>query len=89
MIFKDWLAMVENQTDRKLKCLQSDNEGEYKSDDFVQFCRERSIKREFMAPYSPEQNGIAEQMNRTIQDARESASCGFSDARLLALPEKS
>jgi hypothetical protein len=27
-IFKDWLAMVENQTDRKLKCLRSDNGGE-------------------------------------------------------------
>jgi transposase InsO family protein len=67
-IFKDWLAIVENQTDRKLKCLQSDNGGEYKSDEFVQFCRERGIRHEFMAPYSLEQNGVAERMNRTIQE---------------------
>jgi transposase InsO family protein len=67
-IFKDWLAMVENQTDRKLKCLRSDNRGEYKSDEFVQFCRERGIRREFTAPYSLEQNGVAERMNRTIQE---------------------
>jgi transposase InsO family protein len=67
-IFKDWLTMVENQTDRKLKCLRSDNGGEYKSDEFVQFCQERGIRREFTAPYSPEQNGVAERMNRTIQE---------------------
>jgi transposase InsO family protein len=67
-IFKDWLAMVENQMDRKLKCLRSNNGGEYKSNEFVQFCRERGIRREFTAPYSPKQNGVAEQMNRTIQE---------------------
>jgi 5'-3' exoribonuclease 2 len=40
-IFKEWLDMVDNQTDRKLKILRFDNGGEYKSDKFVQFCRER------------------------------------------------
>jgi transposase InsO family protein len=55
--------MVDNQMDRKLKCLRSDNGGEYKFDEFVQFCRERDIRREFMAPYSLEQNGVAERMN--------------------------
>ena len=67
-IFSDWLAMVENQTGRKLKCLRTDNGGEFKSDEFVKFCRERGIRREYTAPYSPEQNGIAERMNRTIQE---------------------
>jgi transposase InsO family protein len=67
-IFKNWLAMVENQTDRKLKCLRSDNGGEYKSVEFVQFFRERGIRRVFTAPYNPEENGVAEWMNRTIQE---------------------
>ena len=58
-IFTDWLAMVENQTGRKLKCLRSDNGGEFKSEEFVKFCRERGIRREYTTPYSPEQNGIA------------------------------
>jgi transposase InsO family protein len=60
--------MVKNQTDWKLKSLRSDNEGKYKSGEFVQFCRERSIRREFTAPHSAKQNGVAEQMNRTIQE---------------------
>ena len=67
-IFSDWLPMVENQTGRKLKCLRTDNGGEFKSDEFVKFCRERSIRCEYTTPYSPEQNGIAERMNRTIQE---------------------
>ena len=57
-ILFDCLALVENQTGRKLKCLQTDNGGEFKSEEFVQFCRERGIRREYTTPYSPEQNEI-------------------------------
>ena len=67
-IFSECLAMVKNQTGRKLKCLRTDNGGEFKSEDFVKFCREHSIWREYTAPHSPEQNGIAERMNPTIQE---------------------
>ena len=28
----------------------------------------KGIKREFTAPYNPQQNGVAERMNRTIQE---------------------
>ena len=67
-VFKEWRALVENQTDRKLKCLRSDNGGEFKSDEFITFFREHGIRREYTAPHSPEQNGIAERMNRTLQE---------------------
>ena len=53
---------------RKLKCLRFDNGGEFKSDEFVIFFQQRSIRREYTAPYNPEQNGIPERMNRTIQE---------------------
>ena len=88
-IFTDWLAMVENQTGRKLKCLRTDNGGEFKSEQFVRFCRERGIRREYTAPHSPEQNGIAERMNRTIQERivsmlqHSGLSDGFSAEALL------
>ena len=67
-IFSEWLAMVENQTGRKLKCLQTDNGGEFKSEEFVKFCWERDIRHEYMAPYSSEQSSIAEHMKQTIQE---------------------
>jgi hypothetical protein len=37
-IFKEWLVIVENQTDQMLKGLQSDNGGEYKFEEYIQFC---------------------------------------------------
>ena len=42
-IFFDWLAMVENQTSRKLKCLRTDNGGEFKSDEFVNFAENAAL----------------------------------------------
>ena len=49
-IFSDALAMVENQSGRKLKCLRTDNGGEFKSEEFVKFCRECGIRREYTDP---------------------------------------
>jgi hypothetical protein len=79
--------MFKNQTDRKLKCLQSDNGGDYKSDEFIQFCRERGIRREFSAPYGPEQNGVAERMHRTIQE-RIVLCCTIPDFRRVSGPRR-
>ena len=52
-IFSDWLAMVENQSGRKLKCLRTDNGGEFKFEEFFKFCRERDIRQKYTTPYSP------------------------------------
>lgn len=30
------------------------------------FCEENGIRRELTAPYTPEQNGVAERKNRTV-----------------------
>ena len=57
---------MENQSGKKVKALRSDNGGEYISKEFVDFCVEMGIKREFTALYTLSQNGVAERMNRTI-----------------------
>ena len=48
--------------------LRFDNGGEFKSEQFVRCCRQHDIRREYTTPYSLEQNDVAEQMNRTIQE---------------------
>ena len=58
--------MVENQSGKKIKVLQSDNGGEYTSGGFIDFYSEVGIKREFIVPYNPQENGVAEWKNRTI-----------------------
>lgn len=43
-IFK-FKAMVENENEKKIKCLQTDNGGEYTYKEFIEFCIEHDIKR--------------------------------------------
>jgi transposase InsO family protein len=64
--FKIWKAEVENQTGRKIKCLRIDNGTEYRDGDFLKFCEEHGIKRHFTVRKTPQQNGVAERLNRTI-----------------------
>jgi transposase InsO family protein len=67
--FQEFKAQVENQTERKIKVLRSDNEGEYTSKEFNNFCIEAGFKREFTVPYNPQQNGVVERKNRFIIEA--------------------
>lgn len=64
--FKDFKNFVENQTERKIKILRSDNGGEYLSTSLMSYLKKAGIQHQLTAAYTPEQNGIAERMNRTI-----------------------
>ncbi|KAE8669591.1 hypothetical protein F3Y22_tig00112230pilonHSYRG00138 [Hibiscus syriacus] len=66
--FKLWKAEVENQTGRKIKCLRSDNGTEYTDSQFLQFCKEHGIQRHFIVRKTPQQNGVAERMNRSLNE---------------------
>lgn len=65
-IFLKWKILIETQTGRKIKRLRSDNGGEYKSDPFLKVCQDEGIVRHFTVPGMPQQNGVAERMNRTL-----------------------
>jgi hypothetical protein len=67
--FKEFKALIQNLSKRKIKILRLDNGGEYTSKEFVNFCKDVGIKRELTTPYNPQQNGVAEQKNRTILEA--------------------
>ncbi|GJX34540.1 retrovirus-related pol polyprotein from transposon TNT 1-94 [Tanacetum coccineum] len=65
-VFKVYKARVELDSGKKIKCLRTDNGGEYTGDEFDTFCRQEGIKRQFTTAYTPQQNGVAERMNRTL-----------------------
>ena len=67
--FKEWEAAVTNQAEGKIKKLRTDNGGEYASTEFEDFLEEKGIRHETTVPHSPQQNGVAECMNRTLQEA--------------------
>ena len=67
---KEFEAMAQNVTGRKIKYLRSDNGGEYTSSAFVQHLTIKGIKHQCMIPRPPEQNGVGERMNRTVKESR-------------------
>lgn len=58
--------MVENKTGRKLKTLRSDNGTEYMDGVFKRFCNQEGIVRHWKVRGPPQQNGVAERLNRTL-----------------------
>jgi hypothetical protein len=66
--FKEFLAVAQNLTDRRLKRFRFDNGGEYISTEFNNFLKQQGIFKEPTIPYTPQHNGVAERMNRTIMD---------------------
>jgi transposase InsO family protein len=65
-IFKTFKSMVELQTGRLIKAFQTDNGGKYMLAAFCAFLVTHGIIRRTTVAYSPKQNGLAEQCNRTI-----------------------
>eukprot|EP00253_Pinus_taeda_P002857 PITA_02857 len=57
------------ESGKKVKALRSDNGGESISGEFKDFYSAEGIRRELIAPHNPQQNGVAEQKNRTIVGA--------------------
>ena len=66
--FKMLKAQVETQYNFKIRRLRSDNEGEYVSKRFDQYCANQGIAHQTSAPYSPRQIGLAERMNRSLAE---------------------
>ena len=64
--FKIFKAAVELETGEKVKMLRSDNGGEYVNREFTEFLKQEGIRRQLTVPYTPQQNGIAERVNRTL-----------------------
>ena len=63
---------------RKLELLYSDRGGEYIDHKFAAWLKERGTRHEFSPPYSPQQNGVAERMNQTLNNMVRSMMCQYA-----------
>ena len=66
--FKDFHALIEKQAQSKIGTLCTDNGKEYTSNAFEAYLRQHGIAHQTTVPYNPQQNGVAERMNRTIMN---------------------
>ena len=76
---KQQKAVIEKQTEKKIKRLRIDNGLEFYSLEFEEFCKKKGIVRHKTVRHTPQQNGIAKWMNRTLL---ERAWCMLSNAGL-------
>ncbi|KAG8481754.1 hypothetical protein CXB51_027217 [Gossypium anomalum] len=67
------------ETGKQIKYLRTDNGLEFCSDEFNRLCKSEWIVRHLTVRHTPQQNGVAEQMNRTIM---EKVRCMLSNANL-------
>lgn len=77
--FKEFEAATTGSSGERIGTLRSDNGGEYISKEFEAYLKSKGINHQLTVPHSPEQNGVAERMNRTLM---ESARSMIAHARL-------
>jgi len=75
-MFKKFKALVENQTGRNIKKLRTENGLEFVELEFDEFCVVNGIARYKTLVGKPQQNGVAERINRTLL---EKARCMLSN----------
>src|SRR5271169_498060 len=64
-VFDLWKADAEKQCGKELKALRTDGGGEYEKE-LDRYLKAMGIHHQVTAPYTPESNGIAERINRTL-----------------------
>lgn len=65
---QEYHAMATSHFGSKMTRLRCDNGGEYQSSNLKSFCKQKGIIIEYISPYNPESNGVAERLNRTLTE---------------------
>nr|GEZ78897.1 putative ribonuclease H-like domain-containing protein [Tanacetum cinerariifolium] len=71
-ILKDFIALIENQLNKKVKAIRCDNGTEFRNAKLIALCGEKGIKRDYSNAKTLQQNGVAERKNRTLIEAARS-----------------
>ena len=66
--FKAWKTLIETQTNRKVRKVRIDNGLEFCNKQFDDLCEKSGIQRHKTVRHTPQQNGLAERMNRTLME---------------------
>jgi hypothetical protein len=65
---KETLTLLQTQSGQKLLRVRTDRGSEYLNETLGQYFKDKGVMHQTTAPYTPEQNGAAERLNRTIME---------------------
>jgi hypothetical protein len=65
---KGFVMRAKADTGHRIQVLRSDGRGKYISEELIQWLDGKGIARELTMPDTPQHNGVAERMNRTLLD---------------------
>jgi len=66
-VFKRLAKMLENEKSSKIMSIRSDHGGEFQNERFKRFCEKHDIEHNFSAARTPQQNGVVERKNMSLE----------------------
>ena len=73
--FKEFEVSAVNECGQKIGTLRTDNGGEFVSKEFDAYLASKGIRHELTIAHTPQQNGVAERMNRTLLESSRAMLC--------------
>ena len=67
-VFYKLCKKIQNEKGVCITSIRSDHGGEFKNESFQTFCDENGITHNFSTPRTPQQNGVVERKNRSLQE---------------------
>src|SRR4030066_111983 len=67
-VFSNFCKQIQSEKELKILKVRSDHGGEFENEPFENFCEEHGIIHEFSSPRTPQQNGVVERKNRSLQE---------------------
>ncbi|CAI7818335.1 unnamed protein product [Closterium sp. NIES-54] len=67
-VIKEWMPRAQRESGHKVKVIRTDNGGGFIGADFEAVLKKKGIQHQLTVPYNPQQNGVAERFNRTLQE---------------------
>jgi transposase InsO family protein len=69
---KEFKAVAEKQSDKRIKIMRSDNAKEYVNNYANNFLKRNGVRHQLSVEYTPQENGAAERANRTTVEKAKS-----------------
>ncbi|CAI7869366.1 unnamed protein product [Closterium sp. NIES-53] len=66
---QEWALKVCNDDKKRIKVIRTDGGGEFVNNELAKWMKSKGIKHDVTTPYTPQQNGVAERLNRTLVEA--------------------